>query len=222
MGSRATLALLCLVAFGGFAVMNSTAATKVTCAKGQVSTKTKPCSSAPATVAPAPVMAAPDPEPSGPRTGVPDALTILRVLDRTQHKYQIEIENTSGIGYINTFNWIPPDQMTITAITSTEGGHCTLVDNAISCRSGKKGIAPPVCTCLVGGSMFVNFIALGMEPTFNGDYWTSYLNIGSYTQITSMTPVPYHIPSVLPSDLGDLPLCAKGQTSTEAKPCSTQ
>ena len=222
MSSRTILGLVCLVAFCGFVVTTSTAATDLTCAKGQVSTKARPCAPSSAAVIPAPVVAAPDPEPSGARTGAPDALTILRILDRTQHKYQIEIENTSGIGYINTFNWLPPNQMTIVAITSTEGGHCTLINNAISCRGGKKGIAPPVCTCLAGGSMLVNFIASGMEPTFNGDYWTSYLNIGSYTQITSMTPVPYHIPSVLPSELSDLPLCAKGQTSTKAKPCSTQ
>jgi hypothetical protein len=217
MGLRQALALLSLAALCGSAAATSAAATDVVCAKGQVSTKAKPC-----TTAPAPVAAAPDPEPTGQRTGAPDALTILRVLDRTQHKYQIEVENTSGIGYINTFNWLPPDQMTITVITSTEGGHCTLVNNAISCRSGKKGIAPPVCTCLAGGSMLVNFIASGMEPTFNGDYWTSYLNSGSYTQITSMTPVPYHIPSVQPSVVGDLPLCAQGQASTAAKPCSKE
>jgi hypothetical protein len=197
-----------------------TTATEATCGPGQVSTTAKPCTPS-AAVVPAPVAAAPDPEPSGARTGVPDAVTIFIVLDRAQHKYQIEIENTSGIGYINTFNWLPPHDMTITAITSTEGGHCALINNAISCTAGKKGIAPPICTCLAGGSMLVNFIAVGMEPTYNGEYWTSFWNSGSYTQITSMTPVPYHIPSFISSAAADLPLCAKGQTSTKAKLCST-
>jgi hypothetical protein len=213
---------ICLVALCGSATISAAmTGTEGTCAKGQVSTKAKPCTVSPA-AAPAPVRAAPDPEPTGPRTGAADSVTILRILDRTAHKYQIEIENTSGIGYINTFNWLPPNKMTITAITSSEGGRCALINNAISCTGGKKGIAPPICTCLAGGSMLVNFIATGMEPTFDGEYWTSYWNIGSSTQITSMTPVPYHIPSVLYLVGADLPLCAKGQTSTKAKPCSVR
>jgi hypothetical protein len=110
--------------------------------------------------------------------------------------------------------------MTITAITSTEGGHCSLVSGNISCRGGKDGIAPPKCTCLSGGSMTINFTATGNEPVFNGQYWTYFGIIGSYTQITSMTPVPYHIPSFLPTTTADLPLCKKGQTSTPTNPCS--
>ncbi len=115
--------------------------------------------------------------------------------------------------------------MTITAITSSEGGHCHLGTSStgtamIACVGGKKGLAPPKCTCLTGGVMTVNFTATtNPGPSFNGKYWTCYGIVGSSTDITSMTPVPYHIPSFLNSEAPDLPICTKGQTSTTAKPC---
>ena len=49
-----------------------------------------------------------------------DATTIMRPLNPMAGKYQVEVENTSDIGYINTFNWVPPSQLTITAITSSQ------------------------------------------------------------------------------------------------------
>jgi hypothetical protein len=172
----------------------------------------------------------PDPGNIAPRHDDSDAQTIFRFLDPAAGKYQIEVDNTSGVGYINSFNWVPPPGMTITRITSTEGGHCALVPNPvpgggspmISCVGGKKGIAPPKCTCLTGGEMLVNFTATNDHaPSFNGTYWTYYGIVGAYTKITAMTPVPYHIPSVVPSNQGeDLPLCKKGQVSTKRNPCS--
>jgi len=91
----------------------------------------------------------------------------------------------------------------------------------ISCVGGQKGIAPPKCTCLTGGRLLVNFVATtDRAPTFNGKYWTYYGIVGAYTKITSMTPVPYHIPSDLSHQGADLPLCKKGQKSTKVHPCS--
>ena len=66
--------------------------------------------------------------------------------------------------------------------------------------------------------MTVNFTASGLEPTFANGYWTYYGMVGAYLRITQMTPVPYHIPSALPT-YSDLPLCKKGQKSTKARPC---
>ncbi len=149
-------------------------------------------------------------------------MTVFRFLDPTIGKYQIEVENTSGIGYINTFTWTPPPGMTITAVTSTEGGHCHLAGADISCVGGKKGIAPPKCTCEVGGVMTVNFTATGNGPTFNGRTWTYYGIVGSSTDITSVTPVPYHIPSFISPFTPDVPLCATGQKTTAAHPCATR
>jgi hypothetical protein len=149
-----------------------------------------------------------------------DAVTIIRPLNPMAGKYQVEVENTSDIGYINTFNWVPPNEMTIIAITSTKGGTCHLTNNVIMCTGAKHGIAPPKCTCHAGGRMTVNFTATGCSPTFNGHWWT-YRGCGSSTDITSMTPVPYHIPSYqsAQADFSDLPLCAPGTQPTDADPC---
>ena len=40
--------------------------------------------------------------------------------------------------------------------------------------------------------------ATGDEPVFNGSWWIYHGLVGAYMQITSMTPVPYHIPSFIP------------------------
>ena len=175
------------------------------CKAGQVSTKANPCINSSA------AQVVPDPGNTGTRSNQTDAVTIFRFLDPSAGKYQIEVQNTSGIGYINTFNWVPPPSMTITAITSSEGGRCTLVSGGISCVGGKKGIAPPKCTCLAGGAMTVNFTATGNAPTFNGQFWTYYGIVGSHTDITSMTPVPYHIPSFLSSQAAGPPAVRQGR-----------
>src|SRR5580765_2385968 len=155
--------------------------------------------------------AAADPNTLG--KGAADAVTVVRWI--APGVYQLDVQNTSGIGYINQFTWVPPGSLTITAVTSTEGGHCALSGGSIVCN-GK--IAPPTCTCLAGGDLVVTFHATGLDPTFNGQYWTYYGIVGAYLQIQQMTPVPYHIPSFLPSG-ADLPLCKKGQTPTKASPC---
>ncbi len=220
--TRPALALITLLALCGCVSANAAThartATTPTCKKGQVATKAKPCKAAP--VSTADLVPIQDPGDTGVRVGATDAVTIIRYLDPMQGKYQIEVENTSGIGYINTFNWVPPNQMTITAITSSEGGKCSLSNNTIACVGGKDGIAPPKCTCLKGGIMTVNFTATGNLPHYNGSWWTYYGMVGGYLKITSMTPVPYHIPSFLTPEL-DLPLCAKGKTSTPANPCAS-
>jgi hypothetical protein len=232
---RQAFALVFLVALCGAVAANG-APTKntatPTCKAGQKSTAKSPCLKPKAkTVAPKAakaltaeeLAALADPGDVGGRVNATDAVTIIRFLDPmgSPPKYQLEVENTSGIGYINTFNWVPPASMTITAITSSEGGRCILTNGHIACKGGQKGIAPPKCTCLAGGTMLINFTATGNEPKFNGQFWTYYGVVGSYTQITSMTPVPYHIPSFLPETTADVALCKKGQKSTAKNPCST-
>ena len=155
--------------------------------------------------------AAADPNTLG--RGAADAVTVVTWLG--SGRYQLDVQNTSGIGYINTFSWVPPAGLTITAVTSSEGGKCTLVAGNIQCN-GK--IAPPTCTCQAGGDLTVTFTASGLQPTFANGYWTYYGIQGAYLQIEQMTPVPYHIPSTLPYG-ADLPLCKKGQKTTKAVPC---
>jgi hypothetical protein len=235
MRSRQALALVFLMAFCGCLAANAASAARTatpTCKTGQKSTAAHPCIAAKSKTVTAPVLpkAKPvsqaqlvtqvaDPGDVGARIGATDSVTIVRFLDPMRGLYQIEIENTSGIGYINTFNWVPPPNMTITAITSSEGGTCTIQSGAIACSGGKHGIPPPKCTCLAGGSMTVNFTATGNSPIYNGQYWTYFGVVGSWTHITSMTPVPYHIPSFLTPGV-DLPVCKPGQTSTGLSPCT--
>src|SRR5579872_2365900 len=49
-----------------------------------------------------------------------DAVAVVRWV--SPGLYQLDVQNTSGIGYINTFSWSPPIGLTITAVTSAEGG----------------------------------------------------------------------------------------------------
>jgi hypothetical protein len=94
--------------------------------------------------------------------------------------------------------------MTITRLTSSHGGRCSLIPNPaattdtpmIACRGAGPGIKPPTYLCSAGGTLLVDFDATTANPpTYNGNYWTHYGIVGSYTTITSMTPIPYAIPS---------------------------
>jgi hypothetical protein len=140
----------------------------------------------------------PDTADSGVRVCGCDAETVLRYLNVFAGKYELVIYNTSGIGYINSVNWLPPNGMTVTAITGSSGGSCVLDSGDISCTASGQGVQPPKCTCETGGDMTVSFTATGDQPTFNGSWWTYYGVNGSYMQITSMTPVPWYIPSFIP------------------------
>jgi hypothetical protein len=155
-------------------------------------------------------------EPVNPNTlgrGAGDAVVIVRWL--SPGLYQLDVQNTSGIGYINQFVWTPPAGLTVTAITSAEGGKCRLVSGDIECNGN---ITPPTCTCLAGGDLTVNFTATGLQPTYANGYWTYYGMVGAYLTITEMTPVPYHIPSTI-TESSDLPVCKKGHSSTKKNPC---
>jgi hypothetical protein len=146
--------------------------------------------------------------------GSDDAVVIVRTLGSGH--YQLEVQNTSGVGFIDSFNWVAPVNLTVTAITGSEGGKCSLVGGNIQCTGA---IAPPTCICSGGGTMTVNFSASGLEPRFTNGYWTYYGIVGSYLQIESMTPVPYHIGSYQSGQNVDLPICKKGQVSTRKSLC---
>jgi hypothetical protein len=197
-----------------FGARVAAAATTPACKAGQVSTKAHPCrktSTQTTTTTPVklgPPVAVTDPNPdtgvSNPDTadqGVHvcgcDASTVMRYLDPHGGKYQLVIFNTSGIGYINSVNWLPPAGLTVTAITAVSGGSCRLDQGDIACDAKPPGLAPPKCTCQTGGVMTVNFSATGDEPQFNGSWWIYHGLVGAYMQITAMTPVPYHIPSFI-------------------------
>jgi len=167
-----------------------------------------------ATAATHAVAATPTVDPNTLGRASADVVAIVRWV--SPGSYQLEVQKTSGIGFINAFSWDPPVNLTITAVTSTVGGKCTLQGGGIECTGN---VAPPKCTCLAGGSLTVSFTAKGLEPTFANGYWTYYGFSGARLQIQQMTPVPYHIPSALPT-FTDVPLCKKGQKSTKARPCA--
>jgi hypothetical protein len=142
-----------------------------------------------------------------------------------------ELTNQSTLGYINSFEWLPPAGITITGIADSSGASCVVSANTIGC-SGK--IAPPTCTCLPGGRVSMTISYRGTLPNdlsgWNGP------SVGT-VRVETVTPVPWTIPHSLakPGDggitNGELPLCkaatkatkhhpaTKAQVSTKAHPC---
>jgi hypothetical protein len=122
--------------------------------------------------------------------------------------WELYVENTNPTKFINVFNWVPPAGLTIRSITSSEGGTCKLASGNIHCSGN---IAPLPCDTCPGGGMTINFVGSGFESkwvsTDYGGYWIAY----------GWQPGGLTVTSV--SSFGDVPLCAKGQISTKAKPC---
>jgi hypothetical protein len=141
----------------------------------------------------------------------PDVHYIVHWLDYNGH-YQLQIENLSPIGAVTSLTWVPPPSLRVTAISSSQGGNCTVADSGgISC---KAQLRPPSCdagACESAASIItVKFTAAltGTPPgsTFSDLMW------GSFVQVTGMT--------VEPSSYSDLPRCRKGTLSTRKHPCA--
>jgi hypothetical protein len=103
--------------------------------------------------------------------------------------YQLQVLNTSGIGYLDGFTWVPSPGWSVTGIKSSSGADCTLTKaGKIFCRGS---VHPPTCLCgNDGGVVSVTFTA---SPTTKK---AGYLFGGAPWQfkVTKMTPVPYIIP----------------------------
>jgi len=103
--------------------------------------------------------------------------------------YELQVLNTSGIGYLDGFTWQPSPGWKVTAVKHTSGASCSLTQaGKISCNGS---VHPPTCLCgNDGGSVTVDFTA---SPTSKK---SGYLFGGSPWQfkVTKMTPVPYIIP----------------------------
>ena len=61
---------------------------------------------------------------------------VIRVLDESAGKYQVEIENSNPLKFVSSFNWTPPSGMTVTAVTSSIGGKCHLTETMIVIGTG--------------------------------------------------------------------------------------
>jgi hypothetical protein len=115
-----------------------------------------------------------------------DTNVVFRYLNGS---YQLEILNTSGIGYLNGFTWTPSPGWTVTRIKKASGAACSLTPaGKIACTGS---VHPPTCLCTGnGGSVSIQFTA---APTKKNH---GYLFGGGASQfkVTKMTPVPYLIP----------------------------
>lgn len=139
--------------------------------------------------------------------------------------YQVEVQNLDPRGTVDTFTWTPPPSLNVTAVTATQGGACSITAaGAVQCT---VSLGAPNCTSSSSGgttchpaatsAMTFNFTAVltGFPP---GASFTQNLFLGAYQQqlqVTGMTLLP---PPVV-RQFTDLPLCAKGHSSTKAKPC---
>jgi hypothetical protein len=115
-----------------------------------------------------------------------DTNVIFRYL---KGKYQLQVLNTSGIGYLNGFTWKPSPGWTVTQIKSSTGATCTRTPGGTITCTGN--VNPPSCLCTGdGGIVSVEFTA---TPTKKN---AGYLFGGGPAQfkVTKMTPVPYLIP----------------------------
>jgi hypothetical protein len=103
--------------------------------------------------------------------------------------YQLQVLNTSGIGYLNGFTWQPSPGWSVTHIKSVSGADCAVTKaGKISCTGS---VHPPTCLCGDdGGVVSVTFTATPTKKKagylFGGSPWQF--------KVTKMTPVPYIIP----------------------------
>ena len=134
-------------------------------------------------------------------------------------RYEVEIQNNSGIGTLNSFTWSPPPGLTVTALGGAVGGSCKLARGNISCTGS---IQPPRCLCQPGQNIVFSFSATGDLPTKVDGYLVTHGFVGQQLRITAMTPLPYLIPSALGEPtpgIADLPACKNGRRSTKSHPC---
>jgi hypothetical protein len=116
-----------------------------------------------------------------------DAQTIIKPLAKGH--YQVYVQNTSGIGFLNGFTWTPPPGWTIKAITKTTGGTCRLAAGGTVACKGR--VAPPSCLCTAsGGAVTIDLTVSAAQSTKGQTFGV----VGAKLRITNMTPVPYLIP----------------------------
>jgi hypothetical protein len=159
-------------------------------------------------------------DPDSEAEGGSDGITTVSALGH--NRFQVTVQNDSALGTINSFTWVPPRGLRVTAVTSSSTGSCRLDAGNIVCRAT---LTAPKCTCVPGGEITIRFE--GVLPTVTSTLGgtkhpvTTGLQYGSL-HVDSVTPVPYIIPtsSSEPTPAtADLPFCARGQHSTGARRC---
>jgi hypothetical protein len=138
---------------------------------------------------PAPPGAKPDPDTEN--MGGADANT--SVIPLGNGRYQLIIQNTSRVGYIDSVLWQPPPGATVASVSGSTVGSCDVATGGdISCNG--LHLKPPKCLCLPGGEATVTFVMHGSSPD-SSPHTTGIA--GSGLEITSMTPILGNIPSSL-------------------------
>jgi hypothetical protein len=122
--------------------------------------------------------------------GTTDANYALESLGK--NRYSLYVQNTSNVGYINSFDWVAGPGLTVTAVTGASNGKCALKSGAIACVTR---LSPPKCTCAPGGAMTIDFTMAGDQAQDPKGVRINFGSVGSYLAIKTITPVPYHIPS---------------------------
>lgn len=132
-----------------------------------------------------------------------DSITTLRLIHG--RSYTLSVLNTSGVGYIHTFKWIPPPGWEVNSLSNVKGAKCHIDGGALSCVGL---VAPPTCLCSGdGGRVVLNLTIRGINQGTSGGHPVYYGNEGEGTELTSMIPMPFLIPGT--------PIAAKRQKTNE-------
>jgi hypothetical protein len=101
------------------------------------------------------------------------------------NRYELTVQNTSRVGYVETFDWRPPDGDTIVTVSDSSAGSCELVDGRVHCSA--LHLKPPTCLCRPGGTETVVFTMRNADDSLGLE--------GSGLTILEMTPILENIPS---------------------------
>jgi hypothetical protein len=146
-----------------------------------------------------------------------DANTVLAPLGGG--RYRLTIQNTSQIGALDNYNWVPPVGLTVTSVVSQTTGHCAV--QTVPVGPGRTPVAqiacnaklaPPKCTCRPGGTITIIF--KGTRPPCIGANSCGYvfgtLMIGGVT--ISKTHIPSYEGGPTATSNADVGFCKAGQT----------
>jgi hypothetical protein len=133
----------------------------------------------------------PPPPPAADVTPDPDSANMAGadldwVVDQAgKDRYQLYLQNTSRVGYVDSITWRAPPGESVVAVEGTTVGHCQVSGGTIVC-SGLH-LKPPTCACRPGGAATVTFVLRQNNPNLGFQ--------GAGLEINTMTPVLNNIPS---------------------------
>ena len=128
-----------------------------------------------------------------PAGGTPFSVASQVVSPLTGGRYRLIVSNTSSIGSIDQFVWVPPRGMTLVSVRRSSTGACRISKGFLLCDAT---LEPPSCTCRFdGGSLTVEFHARVRGRAGS---------LGA-VHVSAMTPVTRLIPSFVGEKAPGLP-----------------